>query len=253
MANPTIMGWDAPASAPLSGCSVNDYGSVVCVRIAPVDMDGAALGPDAFGVCPRLVYTPIREPDGTGGMQMFNASTGQLGPFVHDRPRTVLSSSFPKKTNSYSIDLGKPFVAPWAGHFGLEGGSTIEGVVSRQNVEIVISTPAILGTLMRASDRIGTEFTRHLLRVLGQRPMSPPTLTYQNITTTPLDVPYGAVAVQVPATAIIAFANPPGAPINVTLQPGAPMPLGFFSSGTFALPAVGALDVPLISFILEIA
>ncbi len=260
MTTGTIVKWDAPNEASLSGCAVRDCGAVVCVRIAPQGTGGAPLGPAADGSCPRIYYVPTREPDGTGAFQQVDARSLETGEVVGRRPRVRVNESFSDKKNTYAIDIGVPFVCPWPGIFRIGGGNA-GGLASPQDVSIVISEPVLDGATTEVCDMTASSlsesypFTRY--RELGARPKSPPTLTFRNITTTPIAIPYGAIGVQVWTTTTVRFKDPAGAADDVTITGGPPVRLGAYALGTtFELPPGGAspaTPIQRIVFILEIA
>lgn len=255
MATGTIVSWPAPDEAPLSGLAVADRGAVVTVRIAP-QSGAAALGPAPDGTMPRVIYFPDREPDGTGGFQEVDARTLLAGgPLVGPRPRTVVNSSFPDKKHGYAVDIGCPFPCAWAGHFRIGGGAAAGGLPSPQDVEIVIQRPELSGTVLQVVGAQTEAYTRIRYSLLGGRPLRSPACSFRNITTTPVMIPYGAVAVQVPTTAIVRFTDPGGASDDVTIEAGEPFQLGSYQLGTmFALPPTVVAPPPAIvriSFILE--
>lgn len=262
MSYSTIAGWDAPTGAALSGVSVGDVGMVVCVRIAPKAGNTLLLGPAADGSCPHVVYSPDRAPDGTTAMQEYDSMTGLGGQIVGPKPRVIQASSFSKRQRAYRIDLGVPFQCPWpAAGWGIDGGATAGGIVSPQDVEVVSSVPltsAIGRTvgLVDGSGRRAYDMSRRTYYTEGRPPLTPPTLTYRNVGVTPVEIPYGAVAIQVWAPCVVTFTDPNGATEDVTATPGAPLRLGSYQLGTtFQLPGGVAPPAPVqrLVFILEIA
>lgn len=251
MAVGTIVQWDAPDQVPLSGCAVGDVGAVVTVRIRP-RAGAAALGPEADGTCPRVIYFPDRAPDGTGALQEVDANSLRLGKIVGQRPRTVVNSSFADKAPGYPVDLGCSFLCPHAGHFQIGGGAAVGGLPSPQDVEIVIQRPELSGTSSSVVGALDHAYDRVRYSLLGSRPSRSPTVSYVGVTGA-VEIPHGARRVLITAAEGLALALPGSVATVSPLPAGTWLDLGVYAGMVGATFASNGRAIPLVVFEMELA
>ncbi len=261
-----------------------DAGVVVLVRFWPTD-PASILVEDSLGVPPHVVFRATIAPEGTGAFQHFAQDPVSGGIFpvpgsIGERPTASIDGLITPDNGSidYDLDAGQPFLCPFPGTIQLIGGAfageagpgpsapynVSVQVVMPQEVSLEYAGPVMLSTptMQLFDEEVGESpaFLRRVHRATGWRPRRRPTMTYFNVTATPIPVPRGAVDVQVGANSAVAGvaqtitfdmgAQALGAH-TVSLAPGSPMPLGAFSLGTFAQGADANLSW--VSFGIEVA
>lgn len=229
-----------------------DAGVVVLVRINPATKT-AVLKQDANGVPPHLVFIADVAPRGTNAKvarDVFD-NVAEVG----ERPTAQITDQLSIDVSPLSqpggqaieflLDVGRAFLCPVSGTIAIEGGAFSQddgGATPTGAYEINIQT------IMPQEVEIGMpwDVTGHPIldrrcvqRMTGEYVRRRPTMTYLKVGTTPVQIPRGAVDVQVNATQNVDFnlgGNPPAhatGTLNLSVPAGPPMPLGFLSQGTF--------------------
>lgn len=264
--------WDKPPfRKPVTAV---DAGAVVLVRINPTSSD-AILAQDASGVPPHLVFTANLASRGTTGMVAFDpfGNVAEVG----ERPTTgiTLPLAIDNGKNEFLLDLGRAFLAPFAGNISIEGGAFTEndgGAMPQAAYEINVQTvmpqyvalgmpfsPLEVGVeAIESQDTIQSSALaidrRSVERQTGEWFRRRPTMTYFKVGTTHVPIPRGAVDVTVNVTQNVRFhlgGNGGGhatGTLTLSVPAGFPMPLGFLSQGTFS--SAGTIDW--ISFGIEV-
>lgn len=248
MAIGTIVQWNAPGRACLG--SVEDAGMVVTVRIWPRTGE-PAINPSALGVIPHVVFVPDLPSVGTTGFQTLDMYSMLAGERVGDYPRAVVSRSSNTHMPEYWINLGVPFLCPWAGQIHIEGGLVAGGAESATDAEVVISRPELKGKAYDVVNPIGMALVKEDTLVPGRRPKLPPTITFLDVPTTGTPIPTGVVAVQVPVDTDVVFTALGMAARTIRVNSGQPFPLPFGGFGGTFQASAGTIAT--ITFILEIA
>lgn len=244
--------WESPPNQRVIGNF--DAGTVVLVRFAP-SSPSAVLVADATGVLPHLVFRATLAPAGTTAFQQFAEdpisglimATETQG----ERPTTYLDDPLTRDAghSDFDLDAGQAIFLPYPGTMSLKGGAIAVGTTAPYEVNVQVVTPRVVD--MEYADPVialGTAWRRHVFHQTGLIPRKRPTMTFAGVGATLLQVPRGAVSVQVATAQNITFnfggLPPPLGPVAtvVALQPGHPMPLGAFSQAKFSAAGGGTID-----------
>lgn len=243
--------WAAPRRKTILNVAA---GVVLSVRITP-QAGQPAIVATSQGLLPRIAYTPLVEPLGTGAPVIYDPFDGEVIGQVGERPTRLFDGAAPPE---YWLDLGQPIYCPWPGTIALEGGTTASGADVLCDVETMVSVPQSGGLEHAGRDVFSHGPARRTLsRPSGQAPLSPlspPTCTFacptSHVATT---VPRGAKTVQVSNTSApstsVDFAVW-GTTHILYLTPGQPQPLGALAGGTFRVRTSAPLV--LLTFALEL-
>lgn len=227
-------------------------GTTVSVKLArPTGV--AALGPDSSGVMPHLIYYPDIAPMGTTGMREFDPFTGQVGREVSERPFAATDGMIRGQDIFFLVDIGAPFYCPWDGRVWIEGGTVAGGGTALYMLEVIYTTPQECGAAY--ADAWVTAMgpvTRQLFHGVGAKPSTAATYTFINVPDTATNtIPRGASKIQVPTSTSLVFSVFGTAIGTIRIDPGAPVPLGGLSQGTFT--AAPGTTAQIVAFHVEIA
>ncbi len=254
----TQLVWDKPPNRKF--VTAVDAGAVVLVRINP-SKPTATLAQDANGVPPHLVFIADIASRGTTA----NVATNAFGNVVEvgEKPTATGTDQLgiDKGSTEFFLDVGRAFLCPFAGTIAIEGGvftATDGGVVTTTpyeiNAQVVMPQEIAITMPFRVGGNVLKIDRRYVERQTGEWIRRRPTMTYFKVGATPVQIPRGAVDVQVNATQNVIFqlggnvvAHPLGT-LSLSIPAGPPLPLGFISQGTFS--SAGTIDW--ISFGIEV-
>lgn len=258
--------WNSPPSS--EGVLNVDAGQVVSVRIWTTDPTLASiLVPDPVtGIAPHVIYIANIPPEGTGafvdsmtgyqtGDRPLSAETGQIIDYLKpNAPEQII----------FRVDMGTPFLCPWAGQIQIEGGAFqhVNGNPSTPvpyQVDVIRTQPQSNTIIEHVIDPLAGPVARQRYREFGNRRVRNPRLTFFGVTSAAKNkVPRGAVSVYSLGGATVNF-FPSGAPaaggvipapqISLTVPANASIPIGYGAEGYFSVDALADM----LSFEVEIA